>query len=342
MLNSRIVFRADGNSNIGLGHVSRCLALYDILKGTYKEAIFVTRDSDIKTIQTIESKCATYLIQDSLNEEEELNILCNNLLQPDDYLVLDGYHFKTNFQKVIKQFVAKLIVVDDEANWHIVANMVINHGGSTIAKRYSVEAYTKLLLGFSFCLLRKEFLDAARVNNTKKELSSLVICMGGADSPNNSLKFLRAIVKLNLFKNISVITGSAYKYSLNLTQFIELNPQIQVAHLQNLNPEQMVDIIRISGVCIASASTIALEIASVHCGLIIGITANNQIALHNSLVETGCAVTLNNINDINEEQIGYSIREFVEPVTISAILKNQELHFDGRSAERVIDAINSI
>ena len=75
MLNSRIIFRADGNSIIGLGHISRCLALYDILKGTYQEVIFVTRDSDINTVQTIESKCATYLIPDLLSEEEELNII---------------------------------------------------------------------------------------------------------------------------------------------------------------------------------------------------------------------------------------------------------------------------
>ena len=220
--------------------------------------------------------------------------------------------------------------------------MVINHGSSTIKKNYSVESYTELLLGFSFCLLRKEFLDAASIKHKKKELTSLMICMGGADAPNNSLKFLRAISKLNLFNNISVITGSAYKHRLNLTQFIEQNSQIQIEHLQNLKPEQMVDAIRNAGVCIAPASTIALEIASVHTGLIIGLTANNQIALHDSLVESGCAVTLNNMNEINEEQIGYSIRKFVEPNIVSTILKNQELHFDGRSAERIIHAINSI
>ena len=48
------------------------------------------------------------------------------------------------------------------------------------------------------------------------------------------------------------------------------------------------------------------------------------------------------MNEINEEQIGYSIRKFVEPNIVSTILKNQELHFDGRSAERIIHAINSI
>ena len=342
MHNSRIVFRADGNSSIGLGHVSRCLALYEILKDIFQETIFITRDSDLNTIHTIKSKCATYLIPDSVSEEEEIIFLSKNLLRPDDYFVLDGYHFKTNYQKAIKQGVAKLIVIDDEANWPIMADLVINHGSSTIKNRYTVEPNTKLLLGFSFCLLRKEFLNAASERQNQKIISSLLICFGGSDYPNNSLKFLKAIVKLNLFKNISIITGSAYKHNFSLNNFIEQNHGSQVIHLQNLAPEQMVATIRDTEICIAPASTIALEIASVHAGLIIGITANNQIAIHDSLVETGCAITLNNINEINEEQIGYSIKKIVESNTMSALLKNQALYFDGRSAERIIDELNSL
>jgi UDP-2,4-diacetamido-2,4,6-trideoxy-beta-L-altropyranose hydrolase len=342
MLNSRIVFRADGNSNIGLGHVSRCLALYDILKKSYKEVIFAIRNSDLKITQTVNSQCTVYLIPDSLSQEEELDILCKKLLREDDHLVLDGYHFKTEYQKVVKQNVSKLIVVDDEANWHIVGDLVINHGGSTLKKKYSIEPYTKLLLGLSFCLIRKEFLEAACDKLMQKKESSLLICMGGSDTPNNSLKLLKSVAKLNIFNSITIITGSAYLHSLSLNHFIEQNAEKDISHLRNLNPEQLVSIIKNTEVCIASASTISLEIASVHAGLIIGISASNQIALHDTLIESGCAVSLNNINNLSEDQIAILIRKFISQDTVNEILKNQRFHFDGKSAERIIHAINSL
>ena len=61
-MSKKILFRADGNNEIGLGHVYRCLAIAERLNGKF-ECYFAIRQPSIELKNAIESY-ATLIILD--------------------------------------------------------------------------------------------------------------------------------------------------------------------------------------------------------------------------------------------------------------------------------------
>ena len=57
----RIIFRADGNSDIGLGHVIRSLALVEMLKDNF-ECVFAIQEPVNALVRQIEAVCAELII----------------------------------------------------------------------------------------------------------------------------------------------------------------------------------------------------------------------------------------------------------------------------------------
>ena len=99
MLKRKIYFRSDGNVNIGLGHVFRCLALTEILND-YFECIFVTRFVNDYIIEEIEKSCSDYI---KLSEKNQVHFdEFISFVEKEDIIVLDNYFFTTKYQKQIK------------------------------------------------------------------------------------------------------------------------------------------------------------------------------------------------------------------------------------------------
>jgi len=187
-LKKKIFFRADGNSKIGLGHVIRCLALVEILNNNFECVFLIHQPSDLSK-KLIEKYC--HLVALNKGIKDELSEI-SDLVGKNDILVLDGYNFDSSYQLAVKNKVKKLVMIDDQANWHYYTDLVINHGSSLIEKKYKKEDYTKVLTGFKYSILRKDFLLAARKQRQVSIVDTLFICFGGADPFNATVKVLQA------------------------------------------------------------------------------------------------------------------------------------------------------
>ena len=94
--------RADGNSEIGLGHVHRLIALAEILKKDFN-CIFVIRRPLPRIKELIMECCASLIeIEHVTTLEQEADELLQDLTG-NEIIVLDGYQFDTAYQKKIKQ-----------------------------------------------------------------------------------------------------------------------------------------------------------------------------------------------------------------------------------------------
>jgi len=127
---STVVLRADGNAQIGLGHISRCLALAEMLSAEF-ECIFVTRNIPESIENQINKICkGLYEIPVHMNTNTgEVEWIGKHLSEKKDVFILDGYHFDTDYQRAIRAQGCHLICIDDLADKHYVADVVINHSG---------------------------------------------------------------------------------------------------------------------------------------------------------------------------------------------------------------------
>jgi spore coat polysaccharide biosynthesis predicted glycosyltransferase SpsG len=156
MLN-KVFIRADGSSEIGLGHLIRCNALALMLKNEF-QIIFACKEIPIEIFTKISNN--GFHIQSIDSEDDFFKILSK-----DEIVVIDHYGLDTNYQKKIKELGCKLVCIDDLHDKEFFADVIINHAEGILAKDYSCKPYTKLFLGIKYALLRHPFLLASEEEN---------------------------------------------------------------------------------------------------------------------------------------------------------------------------------
>ena len=326
MPKQKIIFRVDGNSEIGLGHISRCCALADMLKDDF-EIYFYTRANAqpvIKNIKQYSTEVVKLNNNISYNEEAAEWI---SVLEGNEIVVLDGYNFDTPYQQKIKEKGCKLVCIDDIHAYHFIADAVINHAPGINEKDYSTESYTQLYLGTDYALLKKIFLEEALKEHKSFNLkeSPVLICFGGADANNITKEVLEKTMQLFPGKKINVVVGPAYIHLDGLRRIIR--EQQHVSLYINVKPEDMLALMQHSGIAITAASTIALEYICVKGNLFLKQTADNQKYLYNSLIEKKCANSYGLLKD------KYNCDEIID---------NQYKLIDGKSNLRLQKIFNNL
>jgi len=312
----KIIFRADGNSNIGLGHVIRSLALAEMLKDGF-ECIFATRFLT-DYIHTEARKVCVDVIK--LPESDEHFDAFLSILSGDEIVVLDNYFFDTDYQRSIKNKECKLVCIDDMHDKHFVADVVINHAGGIKKEDYSTEPYTRLYLGPEYALLRSEFLK--RKNNT--ESLSMLICFGGADIHNATLEALNLLEKKQFPNKCHVVIGDAYKHQQVLNKFIETSKLTINVH-KNISAQAMANLMSECNFAICPPSTVSYEYLSVKGGeLYLKMTADNQKNSYAFYIKNGIAF------DISE----LFVRDLL---IVQQCIETQRKYFDGQSDKRIIN-----
>ena len=92
-----IAFRVEGNSQIGLGHLMRCLALaqHGVKKG-YQISFLMTSPSYEQALKRSDWVGEVSLVENAHNELDELERFC--LRNKVDALFLDGYQFTSAYR----------------------------------------------------------------------------------------------------------------------------------------------------------------------------------------------------------------------------------------------------
>lgn len=321
---AKVYFRADGSAKIGLGHVYRSLALAEMISGEF-ECHFIIREPLPQLVTEIMKVCVSYhVLQATKDDVQEAQMIVSNLVAPKDIVVLDGYHFVTEYQQVFKDNGNKLVCIDDIHAYHFVADVVINHAGGLGVKDYSIEDYSNLCLGLEYALLRKPFRDAA-INREQREIEkgSVFICLGGADPNNDTIEILHKCENLFYINKCYLILGSAFLYENELYEFIK-ESDLEIEVLRNLDAKSMVHIMEKCGVAITPPSSVSFEYLAVSGELYLKIIADNQIKIYNYFVNEGYAKDVENFVSRNENKI-----EIKRPI-------------DGKSGDRFISLFKSL
>jgi UDP-2,4-diacetamido-2,4,6-trideoxy-beta-L-altropyranose hydrolase len=280
----RVLFRADGNSEIGLGHIYRSLAIAERLSVNF-DCYFAIRNPTKGLSKMISDTCTLISIDDFQNKEAEAVALATNVAPgiKADIITLDGYDFDTAYQSAVRQhYKATLISIDDDQPFHYTADIVINHAAGINPAVISREPYTKLCLGYDYLMIRKEFLQNY-VLMEHSEINSVLVCFGGADPQDLTGKTVSWLLGEKSVGVLTVIVGAAYEHLQRLKEAVSDDARVDLK--VNLTAPEMAGLMRKSHVAIVPASTIALENFSMGLMLICGMTAANQQNIYAGLVK---------------------------------------------------------
>ncbi|MEM1000994.1 MAG: UDP-2,4-diacetamido-2,4,6-trideoxy-beta-L-altropyranose hydrolase [Bacteroidota bacterium] len=329
----RIVFRADGNSTIGLGHVVRCLALSSMLRKHFRTEFAIQAPGAAVTDMIL--KDADRVL--GLPENEDLHADLDHFtgqLQPGDIVVLDGYRFDSVYQKGVRDDGHRfLAVIDDLHAHHMYADAVINHQGGISPSAYQTEPYTRLYLGPQYALLRAPFLNVDPSTRTFADPNRFFVCMGGADPHNLNRKALEALLRVPRVAHALVVIGSANPHRADLESLVPQLP-FPVQLLVNLDAGEMAAAMQSCGSALTPASSLSMEAASVGMRLFVGHYAENQVHFYDYLTSRGLAAPLGDLQTAGIPELAARIRA-VAPAR--RMIQRQQTVFGGRQREKLFE-----
>lgn len=201
----RLIVRADASTQIGAGHIMRCLALAQAWQDNGGRVVFLSHCENEAWRRRITAEgCDLIHMENSHPHPEDLRrtLECLECAALDTmpgasgWVVVDGYHFGATYQEALKQAGARLLCLDDYGHAaHYSADLVLNQNISANEELYrNREFYTRLLLGPRYALLRREFRLWRGWSRTIPEVArKVLVTMGGTDPANVTLKVVEAL-----------------------------------------------------------------------------------------------------------------------------------------------------
>lgn len=238
-----IVIRTDSSYQIGTGHLMRCLTLAENLTKRGAGVHFICRDlpgncsflAEQKKFslhklpydpawQTQEnSDHKAWLGADWQQDAEKAIEICKQQ-QPIDWLIVDSYSLDENWEKDLRPYVKKIMVIDDLADRKHDCDLLLDQNlYEDLEHRYDklVPANCIKLLGLKYVLLRDEFIkQRAKLKKRDGIVKRIFIFFGGADPDNVTKIAIDAVNKLDRSDIITdVVVGAANKQKQELKTY---------------------------------------------------------------------------------------------------------------------------
>jgi len=332
-MKKKILFRADGNPEIGLGHLYRLFSLVEMLKDNFN---FIFLTSENSALNIIPKNYQKKIIPKEITIDKEPDWINEEFDMYENLLIADGYQFNSSYQKRIKEKGFKLIYIDDLASEHMFADIIINHSPNISSENFSCELNTKLALGTKYALLRPTFLELLKKKNTLKKIDTAFVCFGGADPFNLTFKATKALLNMPQVKKINIILGGAYTHKeiYNITQ-----KKIKI--FQNLSEKELSKIMIDSSFAIAPASTILYELCCVKMPILSGFFVDNQEGIYHGFADEKAIFEMGHIKNFDVESFEAQLHLFFNS-DFQELINSQHKIFDKKIKERYCKLISSI
>lgn len=271
----RLIFRADGSSTIGLGHVVRTLALADMV-GAGPTDCFVARTPPDAVRALVQAAGLQLVELPDQPYEQEAEFLATRFLQPADVVVLDSYHFDTRYQQQLKASGCRLVCIDDLRRGFFVADLIINHSPGVTPAMYEALPTTRFCLGPAYSLLRPPFLQHARPPQPPADVTSVLLCFGGADPLQLTARCLAALLPQPAIRRVGLLMGGASTASSEVAALREAYPETELEEFRGLGAEAMVQVLARYDAVVCPASTILIESLALGKPALTGYFVDNQ------------------------------------------------------------------
>lgn len=195
----KILFRADGNGEIGAGHVMRCLAIAGKAKEKGFDCVFVTADdSYYHKILDAGIRCVVLGTDFRRLEDEIPKLLEQFEIEKPDRVIIDSYYVTEEYLIALKEKTAT-VYLDDVAAFAYPVDILINYNIYSLKMDYTKlykEAgilLPKMLLGPQFAPLRKEFQDVS-AKETAECVRKIFVSVGGSDPECMIMKMIEYLI----------------------------------------------------------------------------------------------------------------------------------------------------
>lgn len=290
-----MLIRADANAEIGIGHIMRCIALAQSWLDAGGDAVFATAmlTPNLEARLWTERMKHVSLVTRPGSPDDARQTVDAARRMDTSTVVVDGYHFGTEYQRIMKNAGLRLLCIDDygHADYYW-ADVVINQNTYAHAGFYTDRApYSRLLLGVRYVLLRREFLRwRGRQRQISKIGRKILVTLGGGDPHNVTATVIEALrqVEIDGLQVVAVVGEHHPLSAAAQSPFRDSRLSIRVI----THAENMPALMAWADVVITAGGTTCWESAFMGLPTLVIVTADNQRLSAESLHEKGIVRSL--------------------------------------------------
>jgi UDP-2,4-diacetamido-2,4,6-trideoxy-beta-L-altropyranose hydrolase len=363
----RMVIRADSSAELGLGHIMRCRTLAEALRDRGCAIRFVCR-TDPGNANHLISAAGFELIQlsslpgrpkggeisdqgaDWKTDAEQVRLCAEEF--DADWVIVDHYGVDSRWEAAVAQAgtgdARRVMVIDDLADRPHRCDVLLDQtiGRTKAAYVHLVPENCAVLCGPEYALVRQEFsarAHDARQSRGTRQLSRILVSMGGTDSRNATGRVLDAMESLAIPTNctIAVVLGPGAPWKDELeAQILESRHDVRL----HIAPESMADLMAGSDLAIGAAGSTSWERCCLGLPTIMIVTAENQSLIANNLDAAGGAWSVGRIDEpaFVKTFTAALCRAFSDPDALTAMSIRAAAIADGLGADRIADALSNL
>jgi spore coat polysaccharide biosynthesis predicted glycosyltransferase SpsG/CMP-N-acetylneuraminic acid synthetase len=322
MARRRVVLRTDGSSEIGLGHVYRCLTLAGRLLD--HEVIFVMSDDlDLGTSLVREHH---YSVSKSAADPlETIHTLSPHIVIND---ILDT---TSDYIDALRELGAFVVNFEDLGTGAGRAHLVINslYDSPVPLKNH--------VWGPEYACLRGEFYSTP-TKTIRPEVRRVLLTFGGVDQGNLTTRVLRAVGGIPGDFEVHVVLGLGYAHREELET---IGPGLRRSPVVHHNVRSMSEHILNADLVITSAGRTVLEVAAIGTPCLV-LAQNEREMRHLHARSKNGVVNLGLGHQVPQTLLVSTLRDIIESAELRREMNRRMLALDVRGGcERVVGLITS-
>ncbi|WP_238348334.1 UDP-2,4-diacetamido-2,4,6-trideoxy-beta-L-altropyranose hydrolase [Pseudomonas sp. RW10S2] len=367
LANKRMVFRVDASTDIGIGHVMRCLTLADalVLRGAHCEFICRMhpghqsrliaargyRVHELPVMQVSEAQQQGQNDQYSrwlgASQAQDARA-CVELLGdvPVDWLIVDHYGLDIAWEKVLRASARHLLVFDDLANRDHDCDVLLDQtfGRDVADYQKRVPEHCMSLCGASYAVLRPDFQQFRPVSLKRRQspaLEHVLISLGGVDKANATGALLGALAQIERYdiSRITVVMGASAPW---LEDVRRLASNMPVQTDVKVNVQDMAQLMVEADLAIGAAGSTTWERCCLGLPSFMLVVADNQMFSAQQIAQSGAVQMLVLDETLPDQLSALLARASKEPDFLPGMSSRAREIVDGDGVQRVVLTIREL
>lgn len=325
----KVCILTEGGKNIGFGHITRCLSIYQACEKIGISAEYIVNSDENVQYLLRDTTCEIF---DWLNNRQLLFEILNNA----DIVFIDSYLADYDLYEKISNLVKTVVYFDDDIRIEYPRGIILNGAVSAEGMPYPKREDITYLLGTRYTPLRKEFWDVP-AKPIRDNLETIMITFGGADIHNLTPEVLKLLVDNHpeLLKKVIIAKGFG-----NITEIEKLKDNnTELIYLPNAS--EMKNIMLDADIAISACGQTLYELARIGVPTIGICVAENQLQNIHGWEKTGFLEYVGWYSDDNiKERLEDSLKYLANANTREEKSEIGRRIVDGQGPIRIINAIN--
>lgn len=346
-----IVFRADGNASVGLGHVMRCLSIANAFSLTGTQCLFITADYAVNNI-IIRCGYENLVLDSEYNKmEDELGSFKDEIEKREvEAIFVDSYYITDQYLQELHAFCEKkqiaLVYIDDVLAFHYSCDVLINYNiyADLLDYRNLYHHYCEpiFLLNTSYAPIRTEFQNLP--DRTVKEIADcILVSTGGADSEHIGFEIVKSIIAHKDWDGISFhfVVGVMNPDKDRICALAADSNNIIIDY----NVKEMSELMQSCDVAVTAAGSTMYELCATQTPSITYVLADNQIPGAAGFEKTGVLSSVGDIRELGakalvDKLLNEAVRLLGDYDRRKDIARKMKAVVDGKGAMRIVKRVN--